>query len=395
MVLCLLILSYLVVEIIATSVCDSTVHSVQEITPAQSLLQAHQGVSKGKLALGSNISKAQMSSQQYDSGKVNPSGAAAPLSNVGYFAVADRNCQGEMRQFIERQLINLNYQVCDESGLFGIVIHHSRPLLQTFDKLTADILRDASERCTWLANSNEECQPRPDDCEEFTGLIPADCGCRRSEAAKLDFTSSTVEYNNLGGVGPNTGDPEEVRISGGGQTSSGVPFDLVVTTVGAYTAQNPANTDIKGGFFKINIKCDTSATFKFSFVVPGTNTPVTVSEVHMAMFDLDGSTDAWAGIESAASSGYHGYVTDANPAVTATLDNSTGVTRTQFQAPGNGDIGNPTDPQSLTDLQRRNSVMYFYTDVTEFEIDFIVAGGDLGRNLFFAFESALDNRCGP
>merc|ERR1719440_2243083 len=100
------------------------------------------------------------------------------------------------------------------------------------------------------------------------------------------------------------------------------------------------------------MKCDTRATFKFSFMAPGTSTPVIVPEVHMAMFDLDGTASQWIGIESAASAGYHGYVTDANPAVVASLDNATGVTRTQFQAPGSGDIDNPSSPHALSDLQR-------------------------------------------
>lgn len=381
-------------EGIATPSCDSIPHSVHETAPAQSLLQAHQMLPQRKLLLlDDNVSQTSASLRQHGSFGVNPSGAAAPLSNVGYFAVADRNCQAEMRQFIERQVSNLNFKVCDESGLYGMVLYHVRPNLQDFDKLTADVLQDSVDRCTWLAKSNEDCQPRPDDCPEFIGIIPSDCGCRRSEAAKLDFAASTIDHSNIGGLGPDTAAPQELRISGGGRTASGVPFDLVVTTTGAYTAHNPSATGISGGFAKINIKCDTSATFKFSFVEPGTNTPITISEVHLAMFDLDGAPGQYSGIESAASGGYHGYVTDANPEVSASLDNSTGVTRTQFQSPGLGDTANPSDPNALTDFQRRNSVMYFYTDVSEFDIDFIVDGGDKGRNLFFAFESALDDRC--
>lgn len=392
MLVVIVIMFHLFVEVIGESACDSMAVSVQAIAPAQALLQTHHAVSQGERPPLENVSKAPVSWLRHGFSKVNPSGAAAPLNDVGYFAVADRNCQAEMRQLIERQVRNLGYEVCDISGLFGIVLYHSRPILQDFAKLTADILADSVDRCTWLAKSTEDCQPRPDDCPEFRGVIPADCGCRRSQAAKLNFAGSTIVHNNIGGVGPSTSDPEELRISGG-RTALGQPFDLVITAVGTYTAHNPSATGIIGGFAKINIKCSTNTTFKFSFVTPGTNTPLQVSEVHMAMFDLDGAVGPFSGIESASSSGYSGYVTDANPAVSASLDNSTGVTRTQFQAPGSGDITNPSDPKTLTDLQRRNSIMFFYKEISEFEVDFIVDGGDKGRNLFFAFESALDDRC--
>ena len=56
-----------------------------------------------------------------------------------------------------------------------------------------------------------------------------------------------------------------------------------------------------------------------------------VSEVHISIFDLDGMDSDRMGFESAASSGYRGYVTDKNPAVTEFLDNSTGKTWTLFE----------------------------------------------------------------
>ena len=48
---------------------------------------------------------------------INPSGAAAPLTEAGYAAVADRCCQGEMREFIARVVINMGYEICSEADL--------------------------------------------------------------------------------------------------------------------------------------------------------------------------------------------------------------------------------------------------------------------------------------
>merc|ERR1719197_1509959 len=117
---------------------------------------------------------------------------------------------------------------------------------------------------------------------------------------------------------------------------------------------------------------------------PGTNIPVTVSEIHMALFDLDGTETN--GKEFASSSGYKGYVTDATPSILASRgrDGST-----QFDCSGLvDDIPNPTSPATLTQEQRQNSVMFFYTDVSSFQLTFGIDGPDhpYSRNLFFAFE---------
>lgn len=328
--------------------------------------------------------------------RLNPSGAAAPLTSEGYLAVADRCCQAEMKQFIERQIFQLGLKICeDPGGLAGIVHYHTCPYgPQTFDKLTADLLRDSLPRCRWLAPQSETCtKPFPDDCPTFEGVIPADCGCSRSAAATLDFSSVTIATNNLAGVGPSPG-PPEIRYSSG-VSSSGQAFDLVVTAVGNYSASAPQANGIKGGFGRINIKANTSTNFLFSIMEPGTNTPLEVTEVHMATFDLDG-THEW-GLESVSSKGYYGYVTDAQPNVEASLFPDG---RVQFHADATGAIPNPVDPNTLSQQQRRNSVMYFYRNVASFELSFSAMNtkpmtDDGGRNIFFAFESALDDRCGP
>lgn len=337
---------------------------------------------------------------------INPSGAAAPLTEDGYAAVADRCCQAEMTQFIERQVLNLGLEVCEQAGLWGIVPFHScEKGPQTFAKLTADLLEDSTLRCTWVATTGN-CKPVPEDCPSFGGVPPsADCGCSRSRAAKLDLSSAKMKVNNLGGLGPQTGVAEEFRIEKTGTTEAGNQFDLVVTALTEYSAQYPQYNNLYDGFGAININ-PKSATFsgqvdfRFSFVLTGTNTPVTLPEVHLAIFDLDGM--AWAadnpnggGREFASSTGYRGYVTDVSPNVVASkLPDG----RTQFMSEGtNNNIDDAESPDTLTEEQRRNSVMFFYTDVSSFELTFGIDGesAGAGRYLFFAGNSPLNDRCGP
>lgn len=366
--------------------------SISAPVHAQALLQARQKVDKHSTKLLEEGSKSASST--------NPSGAAAPLDEEGYSAVADRCCQAEMRQFINRQVLNLNLEVCDEDGLTGIVPHHScEKGPQTFAALTSNLLADSEERCRWLAPAGT-CGVKPADCPDYSGVPPsADCGCSRSEAADIDFSLATVAHSNLGGVGPDTG-VAELRYSNAGTTNDGAPFDIVVTTLGIYQADFTSGDNkngVSGQFGKITLACNDPpsteagpAEFMFSFVQPGTNTPTTLSEVHMAIFDLDG--DLSTGVETASSKGYKGYVTDANPSVVASrLPDG----RTKFSSAGLVKrIPNPTTPEALTTEQRQNSVEYIYGDVSSFVIGFGIESCKYGRNLFFAGKSALSDRCG-
>jgi len=363
--------------------CASDVHSeITDTSQAQVLIQTQHARVRAKDTSRHRVA-------------TNPSGAGAPLNEEGYFAVADRCCQAEMKVFISRQVLNLGLEICDENGLHGIVPYHSCEAgPQTFAKLTADLLENVERRCTWIAKDGE-CKLKPEDCPEFGGIPPlADCGCHNSDAVKVRFDLSSVTENNLGGAGPTTG-PEEIRYSNAGTTSAGVKCDLVVTTLSPY---NPRTPETKNGitedghFGCINQRRGEETSFKFSFVVPGTNTPLVVPEVHMATFDLDG--DETEGLEYVSSKGYKGYVTDAEPSVVASrLPDG----RTKFTSSGEkANLENPTLPDALTVEQRRNSVMYFYTDVSSFEVNYGIENiDDRGsRNLFFAFESSLEDRCG-
>jgi len=347
--------------------------------------------------------------------RLNPSGAAAPLNEEGYSAVADRCCSAEMMVFIGRTAWQLGYEPCTlpkDTALTGMVPYHScdsEEPIQTFAKLETDILNHVADRCSVLGLIGK-CQPRPADCEEFPDSPPLpDCGCSRGEAAKFNLAGSTLTANNLGGSGPLAG-AEEVRYSRAGTTKAGVVFDLVITALSQYEAKLTNKNGVKDSFGLLTMLPKGGGTlvpptvrataanfsgttdFKFSFMSPGTNTPVVVSEVHMAIFDVDieGFTGA---TEIATSKGYRGYVTDIEPLVVASrLDGG----RTKFTA-SQASIPNPTNPNALTAEQRRNSVMYFYKGVSSFQMTWGMEGGTASapRSLFFAFESSLNDRCGP
>jgi len=331
---------------------------------------------------------------------VNPSGAAAPLDETGYAAVADRCCQAEMMTFIERQVNNMGLKVCDAAGLTGIVPYHSCAKgPQTFDALTANLLENSGETCTWLANSGDDCKPRPSLCPTFEGLPLIDCGCSRSEAVLLDFEGATMLTNNLGGLGPTTSDPQEMRYGNIGEYPAGQPFDLKIVAqdpfvnLNGYVSLNGIWRNLKFG----NIALDNSGRgdgfvnevkLTLSFLRPGSETPVVLPEFFLAVFDVDASGTFRAN-QTLSGKGYTGYVTDVDTDLVASKadDGSTKFTATQ------ADVTNPDDPMTATKKQRQNMVMYFYKEKSTFEFTFGLVG-DGARNFNFAGKCALMDRCG-
>jgi hypothetical protein len=376
--------------------CTPEICPESQSEPAkQVLLQSHK-----------KVVHAPVNFQAITQNKINPSGAAAPLSEDGYAAVADRCCQAEMRQFIERQVSELGLEVCEEAGLFGIIPYHScEKGPQTFDALTANLLNDASLRCTWISPSGQ-CQPIPEDCDQFGGVPPdRDCSCSRSLAAQVTMENTFLTSNNFGGLGgyqfmPPSG-PEEIVLTNAGLTSTGESFDVVIHSAGDYHSYYPEYNSVFGGFGGITMAPNIThpkvfpgeMTVQVDFYSTGTRDPLTINEIHLATFDLDG--DAAGGLEYVSSKGYKGYVTDTVPNIgAARLSDG----RTQFISAGvQNNIPNPTDPDTLTTVQRACSVMYFYENVNSVELTFGLQGASqgAGRFLFFSFSSSLKDRCGP
>lgn len=333
---------------------------------------------------------------------VNPSGAAAPLDETGYAAVADRCCQAEMQVFIERQAVNMGYEVCQPAGLAGIVKFHSCELgVQTFEALSNNLMVDATKKCNWLAPTGT-CKPLPEDCPAFPSEDLPDCGCSRSKAVLLDFEKAVLLQNNLGGKGPDGGEAV-IRFGGIGEHPTGEPFDLVISAPAGYegTSSNNGKSKISPKFAQLAIKCtgnpagwDGNVKMQLSFVKPGTTTPVVLPAFFFALFDVDAMLGVRAR-QTASGKGYKGYVTDVNTDLAASkgADGSTKFTATK------DDVPNPTDPMSATQAQRGSMVMYFYESMSSFEFTLgceADAGVTTAEKWFnFAGVSALMDRCGP
>ena len=267
-----------------------------------------------------------------------------------------------------------------------------------------------------------------------------------------------MAYSNLGGMGPDLSYPPNIRYANTGvQFVSGVPirFDLLVTNRSEYLPHTPTENRISGRFAQINFApntmvnlrvqvvrsccalancaaCDrlptdmertgcyaqgcccfsktcTSAgccsgaareTARASYSCSGMDSALTFpssSLIGMSVYDLDGGFMGTY-TEQLSIQGYAYYITPLRPASgnvvasTIAIDEAAGTfTSTIAGTPAD----NPSDPQSLTDLQASKAIQFFFKPTkgyidAGFRVGYIGTSPNApGRNLLFAGDSAV------
>jgi len=239
---------------------------------------------------------------------------------------------------------------------------------------------------------------------DFSQKSMQDC----SNVKDWNFFNSEVTQNNLGGVGPNKEDKEEVRYA---NVADGV--DLVLTTDSKNYATNPKvkeingkmnatgcdNNGILGKFGQVNVKGNTAVAMTFTLVESGTDTPVEVAPeqtIFFSVYDMDGNPDKKYG------SSFE-YVDFTTP-----VDSWNITDKSTVQVKGDNDhlsakagrIGddadNPTDPLAMTQLQKNSAVWITYKGRNTWGMTFGEKNnpkGKGGRNLMFAGRAEGD--CPP
>jgi hypothetical protein len=230
----------------------------------------------------------------------------------------------------------------------------------------------------------------------FAGRSQGDCAC----VGIADWAlHNNLKYNNLGGLGPVTSDPAELRYEKVFTTGYEMqPIDLVIK-VAEGSEYIVANTDLNGlwpivsdtsQMGQVNIKTGTQSTFDFMFVKTGTDELYELSNVMFSVYDLD---------EKAIGLGKnHEYVEFNTPVTNWTLTQPSLVKKSgsisgakgllKFRSTEPGVLSdNPTNPLKLTPLQKQRSVTVWYSGASKFQItlghsaEHPSAGG---RNMLFA-----------
>jgi hypothetical protein len=230
----------------------------------------------------------------------------------------------------------------------------------------------------------------------FAGRSQGDCAC----IGVSDWTlHGNLKYDNLGGKGPATADPPELRFTKVFEAGwAKQPVDLVIKVADGST-YDPANTALNGlwptptpdhtQMAQVNVRCGTETTFEFSFVQTGTDTPAALSNTFFSVYDLDQPKS------KPGKPGGHEYAIFTTPPTAYKLTPNTEVMANGTMADGTLQFtstqwgvlsDNPTNPRDLTSLQQSRSVTVWYSDASKFQVTLGSTCPDAkyGRNMLFA-----------
>jgi hypothetical protein len=196
--------------------------------------------------------------------------------------------------------------------------------------------------------------------------------------------------SNLGGRGPDTDKPAELRFHDVTNANGVGSVDLVLKATSNYITRNTSINGVYHCFAIVNVASSEEGTdsvdLDFGFVKAGTNEPVTFSLQYFTIYDMD--THGKNGIEAVTL--YNDVEDmfneeDCQYTESGDLSSPDGLTFTATSK-GTGD-DNPTMPKLLTEDQRQKSITVSYADKKKWKATFSVKGGTGARNFMFAGEA--------
>jgi len=191
-------------------------------------------------------------------------------------------------------------------------------------------------------------------------------------------------YNNLGGLGPNTSDPPEIRLTDVGavvdEHGNSHSYDLVITNRSAYQSPHPHLNRVVNGMFQIDVACSAPVILRTQFTQSCENSsgnygcdamysPLRAQggqPVTLTLFDLEGELNilgAYVAMQFSVDR-YMYYKTPLRPAdnsqpassVRVQLQHSGGV---QFTSTALSTGSSTTDFRALTQSQAASGVQLF------------------------------------
>jgi len=220
---------------------------------------------------------------------------------------------------------------------------------------------------------------------EATCNIKADAGaclpCNIcTSATKVDL--SNVVQNNLGGLGPDSGE-EEIRYKHAIHLD-GHKVDIVLTAEGEYkTPKTSKNGQTGTGFGRFTMKTKTSSNFKFSFFDAATGNPVGIRNLALTFYDLDQAKKTRQQETVSACGAKEIYTTSD----TELVHLNSGVCHSFTSSTRGTDKDNPSRPNDLTKTQAARSVTYeFHSRATIMFSASVKGKGANPRPILFSFE---------
>lgn len=225
-----------------------------------------------------------------------------------------------------------------------------------------------------VSNPEAKCVVKSDLCE------PCDI-C--ASATSVDL--SNVVQNNLGGLGPGTGEPE-IRYKNA-MDVDGRKIDVVLTAESPYKSPKPnKNGNTGDGFGRLLLWPKASTDFKFVFQDAATGEPVAVKDVALTFYDLDEAKNSLQRETVSVCGAKEAYTT----ADTELEHKTTGLCHSFTSTTKGTGKDNPTKPDDLTRAQAARSVTYEFH--SKASITFTAQLSRKGRNprpFLFSFASPV------
>jgi len=231
-----------------------------------------------------------------------------------------------------------------------------------------------------------------------TPCVPTDlhtcCDWRQecSPTRTMHVANSTILRNNLGGLGPGSGD-EGILLSNVFPASD-LNVSLLISAVTNYKANNVTKNGIRGDFLEFNLRTNSKVTITFIFVDQNTLQPKQVPSFFMNFFDMDGMQNLYG--REIITFNQADIIEDfLTPDTHVSTERSAGGTTVTYNATQWGAIeDNPTHPLSMTDLQRDRTVGLLFRSLSQFSATFRVSKQPRGwkfngRKMMFSGSSAL------
>jgi hypothetical protein len=268
-------------------------------------------------------------------------------------------------------------------------------LLQTSARpsrgLASEAIRAVKEGEDPFNNHDDDSGPR---AESPPGSLRADYDVQGQEPQTTqNLKFKKMLYRNLGGLGPHTSQPPNVRYKNVAKTLDGSPVDMILESLNFVTAK-PKKVGLFGDSAVVNIKNGHTVDFTARFVDSETSNPVKLGPFHLSVMDID--TGKEGGQEELTIGGFSDYyLLDETELTKVEMDDG----RTRFIAgePGTG-ADNPVDPLMLTDVQAKRTVSFqFPGGLDRFEFSYKVAkvayddydAESEGRHFFLSGMSSL------
>lgn len=351
------------------------------------------------------------------------SGASAPLTEAGYASVASMCCPMEARVFGQRVVSHLGLDVCNYGELAGLMgWFFCAKQNRTFEELTNEMYYASgphNRECAWVAPPGKcrtpweplaSCPNQADSGDPSNIIGTRGTCCFPSASTALVFAGASVVSNNLGGKGPNFGDPQELRYSGVG-AKNGKGLDLVVTADNPsdYTPKgNGEQNGLNGLFGTISVWAGTSVDLTFKIEESVSKAPVVLDEFYVSILDIDEEDTR---IRERVYAKYDRKLVDRvlEPTDRGMTEVELADGRTVYESTITaGPWNNPTDPMKLGVVanpsgtgvasvdQRKQALMFIYRRTSNWKLTFEAThteGLPHGRNFVFGGTSAIIDIC--